>query len=135
MKSKLKYLLIVAVTLLVLIVAFKLISDHQAKTYFAYDKMIGIVDKIEIVYVDTNQDNEIVLKELNLTEKDELLLGLSEIDFFRSIGDPSEPTGICIKLYYKNGTINLVSPNVTSQSITLRCPQEDFDALVSRFTE
>lgn len=102
--------------------------------YYSYETMKKEVENIEIIRIEINDSNEEerILKRLNKEEIDSLLKGLAEIKYTFSVGDPPVPEGNCLKVYYKNGEIEIVSYYGTSiRNIT--CSEEDFTALLRLF--
>ena len=102
--------------------------------YYSYETMKKEVENIEIIRVEINNSNEEekILKRLNNEEIDSLLKELAEIKYTFSVGDPPVPEGNCLKVYYKNGEIEIISYYGTSiRNIT--CSEEDFTALLRLF--
>ena len=102
--------------------------------YYSYETMKKEVENIEIIRVEINDSNEEerILKRLNNKEIDSLLKELAEIKYTFSVGDPPVPEGNCLKVYYKNGEIEIISYYGTSiRNIT--CSEEDFTALLRLF--
>ncbi len=126
-----KKLAIVLVLLLILLSLCSCVREY----HFNYEELKENVQKIEII--DFNSDNyeEQTLMVVSESDQDKLLLDLSQLDYYYYLGDPELGAGHCIKLFYKNNEVEIISWRDTSKQGFIKCNREKFDEMIQKYLD
>ena len=104
--------------------------------YFSYDELKSNVERVEIVEIkEWDLENLVILKSLNEEESDLILKELSEIPYMFCLGDPPSPNGVCLNLYYIDGTEEVVGWCGTSQNRNIKCSESEFMEMIEQFVD
>ena len=104
--------------------------------YFSYDELKNNVERVEIVEVPGgNLQSITTLKSLDEEESDLILKELSEIQYMFCWGDPPSPNGICLNLYYADGTEEVIGWCGTSQNRNIECSESEFMGMIEQFLD
>ena len=140
-----------SIMLLLLAILFNATSCKSAVFHYDYDEMKSVVERIEIVFMDSFNPLTYRGEPIKLTdgERDELLLELSKIEYKTVTPPPSGGTGYYIKLYYANDEFGFINYKRSASHIYnnegyvrifvgmapqgVVCPKEDFDNLIAKF--
>ncbi|HIR23122.1 MAG TPA: hypothetical protein IAB32_04965 [Candidatus Scatosoma pullicola] len=103
--------------------------------YFSYDELKNNAEKVEIVEVPTDSQSIIILKSLDEEESDLILKELSEIRYTYIWNDPPDiPSGICLRLYNIDGTVDLIGIYGTTID-RVHCSETEFMEMIERFLD
>ena len=104
--------------------------------YFSYDELKNNVERVEIVEIpggDLKKMN--VLKSLDEEESDLILKELSEIRYTYIWNDPPDiPSGICLRLYNIDGTVDLIGIYGTTID-RICCSESEFMEMIEQFVD
>ena len=104
--------------------------------YFSYDELKNNVERVEIVEIpggDLKKMN--VLKSLDEEESDLILKELSEIRYTYIWNDPPDiPSGICLRLYNIDGTVDLIGLYGTTID-RICCSESEFMEMIEQFVD
>ena len=104
--------------------------------YFSYDELKSNVERVEIVEIkEWNLENLVILKSLNEEESDLILKELSEIRYTYIWNDPPDiPSGICLRLYNIDGTVDLIGIYGTTID-RVHCSELEFMEMIEQFVD
>lgn len=103
--------------------------------YFSYDELKNNAEKVEIVEVPTDSQSIIILKSLDEEESDLILKELSEIRYTYIWNDPPDiPSGICLRLYNIDGTVDLIGIYGTTID-RVHCSESEFMEMIEQFVD
>ena len=103
--------------------------------YFSYDELKNNVERVEIVEVPTDSQSITILKSLDEEESDLILKELSEIRYTYIWNDPPDiPSGICLRLYNIDGTVDLIGIYGTTID-RICCSESEFMEMIEQFVD
>lgn len=104
--------------------------------YFSYDELKNNVERVEIVEVPGENSQSItILKSLDEKESDLILKELSEIRYTYIGNDPPDiPSGICLRLYNIDGTVDLIGIYGTTID-RICCSESEFMEMIEQFLD
>ena len=103
--------------------------------YFSYDELKNNVERVEIVEVSTDSQSITILKSLDEEESDLILKELSEIRYTYIWNDPPDiPSGICLRLYNIDGTVDLIGIYGTTID-RICCSELEFMEMIEQFVD
>ena len=113
-------------------------KSKERYEYYDYNELIDGLSKVEIVELPRfSYEETVVLKELSYEESLEFLYDYSQIKQYYVvpiIGDPPQPSGVSIKIWYSDGTYDLYSKISSTASLWTQCYNgEDFDNLINKY--
>lgn len=122
----------IAIILALLLILLSLCSCVK-EYHFDYKELKDTVQKIEIIDFNSTTYEECTLIVVSESDQDRLLLDLSQLEYHYYWGDPELASGHCLKLFYKNNEVEIISWSDTSKQGFIKCNREKFYDMIQKY--